>query len=297
MLSRPWMARFAVIAALCASCWAAVAPGAQAAAPRLGAVPGGIRAAAAQPAPLIPDSGPARRSKKGLGAPAMSASMARANARKQALARRIMHVMTGAASPDGKCASASCRAGLPVARHLAASQQAQILDYFCGPATVSEMLAQVGKKLSQQRVAGELGTTPDGTDWSNGSGYPVPNVLNKNQHRNVYVAVGLPWTPTPAQTRTYQNDLVTDINHNGGVPLGGNAYEVAGGPHLAGNPADSTIFHWFDIRGYQNSGAVTNYEDSVHGASSIGWSGTVPAYSSMSSAVLVEILGARGYIW
>lgn len=35
----------------------------------------------------------------------------------------------------------------------------------------------------------------------------------------------------------------------------------------------------------------------MHGASSIGWSGAVPAYSSMPSAVLIEILGARGYAW
>jgi len=119
------------------------------------------------------------------------------------------------------------------------------------------MLAQLGTRLSQRRAARELGTTAAGTDWSNASGYPVPAVLNRNQHRNVYVAVSLPWTPTSAQTRTYQADLVTDINRNGGVPLAGNAYEVAGGPHLAGQPVSSTIFHWFDIRGYQDSGGLS----------------------------------------
>jgi len=297
MLRRPWMARFAVIAAICAPCLAAVAPGAGAGPALAAAAPRSMRAAAAQAAPLVPDSGPARRSKRGLEAPAMSASMSWANARKQAQSRSIMHVMSDAAGPGGKCTRSACRAGLLAARVLETSQRAQILGYFCGPAMVSEMLAQMGRRLSQRRAASELGTTPAGTDWSNASGYPVPSVLNRNQHRNVYVAVGLPWTPTRAQTRTYEGDLITDINHNGGVPLAGDAYEVAGGPHLAGHPPDSTVFHWFDIRGYQDSGAVTDYEDSVHGASSIGWSDAVPAYSSMSSSIIVEILGARGYAW
>ena len=106
-----------------------------------------------------------------------------------------------------------------------------------------------------------------------------------------------PWTPTAAQISTYETDLVADVNYNGGVPLAGNAYEVAGGPHLIGNPINQTIMHWFDIRGYQKYGAITDYEDSVHGATSIGWAATVPAYSSMPSGVIADIIGARGYDW
>jgi hypothetical protein len=196
-----------------------------------------------------------------------------------------------------KCSGASCPGMLPAARDLAATEQAQVRDYYCGPATVAEMLAQLGRQVTQATAARELGTSPAGTSWADGASYPVPNVLNMNQRRNSYVAVALPWSPTAAQVRQYEADLVADINYNGGVPLAGNAYEVAGGPHLAGNPVDQTILHWFDIRGYQDSGAVTDYEDSVHGASSIGWSAAVPAYSSMSSSAIVAILGARGYDW
>jgi hypothetical protein len=162
---------------------------------------------------------------------------------------------------------------------------------------VSEMLSQVGVKISQSKAARELKTTPGGTDWSDSAGFPVPNTLNADQQRNAYVAVALPWSPTSAQIRTYENDLVTDINRNGGAPLAGNAYEVPGGPHLVGHPVNQAISHWFDIRGYSNSGATTDYEDSVHGASSIGWSAAVPAYSALSSAAIVNILGARGYDW
>jgi len=60
---------------------------------------------------------------------------------------------------------------------------------------------------------------------------------------------------------------------------------------------NQTVFHWFDIRGYKKSGVTTDYEDSVHGASSIGWAATVPAYSSLPSKTIVTIIGARGYAW
>jgi len=307
-------------AALAVPCCLLAVPGAAAAAPRpapparhaparpgLAARPAairtgllltaGLRSAASRRAPVVADTGAALRSKAGLAAPAQSATMGAASAAKQAAAWRLLRSLARRRRPAGKCATVACRAGLPAARELTGSQRAQIRDYFCGPATVSEMLAQLGRKVGQLKTAQQLGTTASGTDWSNASGYPVPRVLNANQHRNDYVAVSLPWSPTAKQTRTFEVDLVTDLNHDGGVPLAGNAYEVAGGPHLVGNPPDQTIFHWFDIRGYSASGAITDYEDSVHGASSIGWATGVPAYSSLPSATIAAIVGARGYVW
>jgi hypothetical protein len=257
--------------------------------------PAEIAAAAAIPAPLVRDQGPPV--KFGLPAPPMTASMRAANAARQAAARRALRLAARGMGPDATCRRHVCSDVQPAARVLAGTQKPQVRDYWCGPATVSEMLAQLGKHLSQSAAARQLGTTTSGTDWSNGSGYPVPNVLNQNQNRNDYVAVALPWSPTVWQVRKYERDLVTDINYHGGVPLAGNAYEVPGGPHLAGHPLDQTIMHWFDIRGYADHGAITDYEDSVHDAASIGWALNVPAYSSMRSAAIVEILGARGYDW
>jgi hypothetical protein len=277
-------------------CWAAVGlPAASAATADIPAH--AIRAAASGPAPLVPDVAPAHRSKIGMVAPAMSAQMLSANAERQVSARNFLRMLRQNVTADAKCASRACRTGLPAVRNLKATQEAQARGYYCGPATVSEMLAQMGKHVSQAAAARELRTDPSGTNWSDDSGYPVPDVLNHNQRKNDYVAVALPWSPTSSQVQDFETDLVTDVNHNGGVPLAGNAYEVAGGPHLAGNPVNQTIFHWFDIRGYKNYGVVTDYEDSVHGASSVGWSAGVPAYSSMSSSAIVNILGARGYDW
>jgi hypothetical protein len=259
--------------------------------------PAAIALAAARPAPLVTDLQPKVRTKRGMAAPDMSATMQGANTRRQASALALLQLMAGRMGPDQKCTTLACRAGLPAARDLGATQQAQVRNYYCGPATVSEMLAQVGVKLGQYATARELDTNVNGTDWSDGSGYPVPRVLNRNQARNDYVAVALPWSPSARQISTYEVDLVADVNSNGGVPLAGNGYEVAGGPHLVGNPVNQTIMHWIDIRGYQKYGTITDYEDSVHGASSIGWGLSVPAYSSMSSVALVDILGARGYDW
>jgi hypothetical protein len=259
--------------------------------------PHAVPAASRRPAPVVTDARPAARSKAGLAAPRMSTAMVRANLRRQARALALLQFRAHRRGPSPKCTSLPCRAGLPAARDLAGTQQAQVRDYFCGPATVSEMLAQLGVRIGQITAARELGTNLSGTDWSDASGYPVPRVLNENQSRNSYVAVALPWEPSSRQLSTYEIDLMVDINNNGGTPLAGNAYEVAGGPHLVGNPVNQTIMHWFDIRGYRQYGAITDYEDSVHDALSIGWATGVPAYSSMPSAAIVDILGARGYDW
>lgn len=293
MLSRRWAARLVLITVLFMPAGLLSLAGPVLAAARSG---GAAKSAALHPAPLVASSGLAR-SKRGLPAPPMTSVMLVANAAKQVMARTFLRVAASRAHPGAKCTSRACRNGLPVALSLKGTQQPQQTNYYCGPATVSEMLRQVGVKVSQSQAARQLKTTTGGTDWSDSSGFPVPNTLNADQQRNSYVAVGLPWAPTNAQIRTYENDLVTDINRLGGSPLAGNAYEVPGGPHLVGHPENQEIAHWFDIRGYSNSGATTEYEDSVHGASSIGWSAAVPAYSALSSVTIVNILGARGYDW
>ncbi len=249
----------------------------------VGSVPGAahvLRIGATRSAPLVREGARLPAFNHGLSAPPVTQAMRRANAIKQAEARRYLR-----------------HARTPAARDLGATQRSQIRDYFCGPATVTEMMAQMHVGLRQLAAAKELRTTRAGTDWSNSHGYPLPRVLNAHQKLNTYVAVGLPWSPTATQVAVFRTDLVRDLNRGRGVPIAGAAYEVPGGPHLVGHPPGSNIRHWFDIRGYSRSGAVTDYEDSVHGASSIGWAAGVPAYSSLPTATIVYIVGARGYIW
>lgn len=93
---------------------------------------------------------------------------------------------------------------------------------------------------------------------------------------------------------TCEQELVSDIGVS--MPLIGNAYEVVGGPHLVGHPNEN-LQHYVEIRGYHQTGAQTNDEDSIHGNTQVGWYASVPAYSQMSSATFATILGDRGYVW
>jgi hypothetical protein len=201
-------------------------------------------------------------------------------------------------SPDAVCASCS-GGGYPTSAHLAANQTPQTTSYYCGPASVHEALGSVGVSLSQASAATRLHTSLSGTAWSGGgtspSGYPVPDVLNGNQSRNYYVPQPVSNATSDAISR-FKGDLKMDV-YAVRAPLVGDAWEVPGGPHLVGHPTSREIFHWFEIRGYQNSGGSTMYEDSVHGASSISWSGSVPAYSTVASGTIVTIISGRGYVW
>ena len=208
-------------------------------------------------------------------------------------------VPAGFVVPLSLCGSCTGGGSFPPSASLAANQAPQATSYWCGPAAVHEALDALGISLSQSAAAAALKTTTAGTAWSGGgtspSGYPIPDVLNRYQGRNFYIPQPVA-AATPSAITTYEIDLESDIAALR-VPLIGDAWEVSGGYHLNGHPLNQEIFHWFEIRGYQNSGATTMYEDSVHGASSISWSGAVPAYSSLPSSQVVSIMSRRGYIW
>jgi hypothetical protein len=165
---------------------------------------------------------------------------------------------------------------------------------------VHEALDALGVSLSQAAAATALHTSRDGTAWSVGgtspTGYPIPDVLNARQNRISYVPQPVS-APTAAAIKTYEADLETDI-YGWGAPLIGDAWETSGSDyHLVGHPRDRTIFHWFEIRGYEDNGDSTMYEDSVHNASSVSWHAGVPAYSTLPSSWIVSIVAGRGYVW
>ena len=204
------------------------------------------------------------------------------------------------AAPSATCGS-SCDGGgsYPSSASLAANQTPQATSYYCGPAAVHEALGALGVSLSQSAAATALHTTTGGTAWSGGgtspSGYPVPDVMNRYQSRNYYVPQPVS-SATSSAINTYENDLEMDVSAIR-APLVGDAWETPSGYHLVGHPGSQQIFHWFEIRGYYGSGGTTLYEDSVHGATSISWSGSVPAYSNLPSRQIVSIVGGRGYVW
>ncbi|TML76809.1 MAG: hypothetical protein E6G12_06220 [Actinobacteria bacterium] len=205
-----------------------------------------------------------------------------------------------APTPMATCGASCGGGGYPSSASLVANQTPQATSYYCGPAAVHEALGAVGISLTQSAAATALHTTTNGTAWSGGgtspSGYPVPDVLNRYQSRNYYVPQAVS-SATSSAINTYENDLEADISAIR-APVVGDAWETPySSYHLVGHPSDHTIFHWFEIRGYYGSGGNTLYEDSVHGATSIAWSGNVPAYSNLPSYEIVSIVSGRGYIW
>jgi hypothetical protein len=199
-----------------------------------------------------------------------------------------------------ECEDCTGGGGYPASAHVAANQTPQSTGWYCGPAAVHEALDALGISLSQSAAASALHTTTDGTAWSGGgtapSGYPVPDVLNAHESRNYYVPQFVA-APGSSVIKTYEKDLALDI-YALGVPLIGDAWETrTSDHHLVGHPTDRTIFHWFEIRGYEDSGASTMYEDSVHNARSVSWYASVPAYSTLPSSWLVSIVSGRGYVW
>jgi hypothetical protein len=178
---------------------------------------------------------------------------------------------------------------------ISANQTPQVNGYYCGPATFVEAVGHRGISISQDTAAEALGTTVQGTAWYDGS-YPMADALNQylGPQGAAYVPVPLAYAPSDAEQAAFRTRLVSNIDH--GWAIAGNAFEVPGGPHLVGHP-DVTILHWFEIRGYEASGTAAQYEDSVHGADSIGWSDGVPAYTTYNSDTLVTVMGGRGYVW
>jgi len=187
-------------------------------------------------------------------------------------------------SPDIGCPTAA--SGV-----VAQTQQGQIAGNYCGPATLVETLAQAGRYPGDQTwAAHQLGTGAPGGSGT-GSSTILATVLNAQlagvaHYDTVYV-----YSPYSNYVADYENRLRSDIQS--GYGLAAVAEEVHNGPHLNGHPNNAvTIHHFFNIRGYTQSGATTLYEDSA----TTVWS-SVPAYSGISSDTLVRIIAGRQYYW
>jgi hypothetical protein len=198
------------------------------------------------------------------------------------------------------------------AAYMPADQQPQETYYFCGPASIVEAVTSEGYTVTgpgntlQQKASYYSDTNSGGTNWSGyntgarvpyGTGYPMVDALNyyiDGSGNGYYTPVAVAYYPTSTDYADYNRRLQYDIYNGWNVV--GDAYEVVNGPHLVGHP-NANIFHWFEIRGYDSGGSNTAYEDSVSGATSVGWYRSVPPYSTLSSKAIADIVGGRGYIW
>jgi hypothetical protein len=187
-----------------------------------------------------------------------------------------------------------CGSGAEPQWTLTENRQKEQHPTWCGPASASEALGQLGKSVSQATLAdsSNLNTVnDDGTNWgSTESTNPMTKTLNKYESVNYYIPVALN-SVTTATIDGYENDLVADVYYVS-APLIADVVLVNSSPLLAGEPKpgtdgqESPVYHWFDIRGYSGSGATTDYEDS-----------SFSAYGSESSKDAVIQISGRGYVW
>jgi len=191
------------------------------------------------------------------------------------------------------CVDGDCSWRMASVPHVAQSN-----GYYCGPATLVGLVKLRNVTISQSTAATRLGTTTDGTDWSNGTGYPMANALNYylGTYGAYYAAV---WvydkTISATELTQYKTRLTMNINNNWGIA--GDGHEpVNDNQRLVGHPINRDIWHWFAIKGYWNWGDVTRYMDSASSAN-VSWGSGVPQFSDLSSATIMHVLGDRGYVW
>jgi hypothetical protein len=121
--------------------------------------------------------------------------------------------------------------------------QVQETGYWCGPAATRIALSARGVYRSQSQLAGELGTTQNGTDWIG----QVTGVLGG--YVGWYETKEMPNDPpTQAQRDLLWRDIVLDIDN--GYAIVANIVAPANN-HPPGYP-NYTIYHYFTVIGYND---------------------------------------------
>lgn len=180
------------------------------------------------------------------------------------------------------------------------TQQPQITNSWCGEATVTEMaLTTPGPSYTtQSAVAAYWGASSSGgTSTSQLTAGANQFVGVPDFGYNFYAFDSWLSSPNPTATQrgVFLELLQIDVGQN--APVAGDAYEVSGGHHLAGHPTNMTIFHWFEIGGWNTNSQQIYYADSVHGSSAVSWSANVTAGRTWFSLYdAATIMGGRGYV-
>lgn len=185
-------------------------------------------------------------------------------------------------------------------RFVPVNQLSQPNNYYCGPASATEIIRQIGVNpyLAMSDAASYLGTTTDGTVWSKRSitgsyYYPMADTLDYySNSANHYAA-----EPAPSAA-TFINDVTYTLDK--GYPVAADMVENQNDTHLVGHPYNLTIYHWIALDGYTSSGSNTEYADSASGGSgfSSAWNtASIPTKSTLSSSTLAYMASGRGIIW
>lgn len=219
-------------------------------------------------------------------APKLSASEAKALAKKDAAAQAAYNQKKTARSSGGAVAAA---AYYGVA--LGVVQETQWNGSYCGQATYTMIAKFYNYPMNQGLAASWLGTQ-NGVPFRTGGTYPMENALNAIQPYN-YDPQILPYSPSSSDKSLYVSRMTYAVDRY--HPVAGNMWITANGPRPSGYLYGYEIFHWIAVRGYGNYGATTRFADSASGLGGIFSS--VPPYNEYDSYQMAVVFGGKGYIW
>ena len=139
--------------------------------------------------------------------------------------------------------------------------QPQTTFYYCAPAATQIAASAQGHNLSQDDLAGKLGTTVNGTN----SAQDTTRVLNTVVGSDAYHTTAIPGTPNQAQVDQVQADVMQSLNGGRAVVanIAGATTDVTGAAH------DFPGGHYLTVVGYHDNGGTVEISDpaDVNGAS------------------------------
>jgi hypothetical protein len=168
----------------------------------------------------------------------------------------------------------------PDQKELSVDYQPQVNFYYCGPAATRIAASAHGHRLSQDEVAGKLGTTVNGTP----SAEDTTRVLNSIEGKDAYHTTAIPDAkPKPAQMDQLQADVVRAVNDSRALVanIKGSAVDETGTVHAYDGG------HYIAVIGYTDQGRGVRIADpaDVNGHD----------YYTMSTIDLTNWMATRGY--
>jgi hypothetical protein len=157
----------------------------------------------------------------------------------------------------------------PASKLLDYQFQAQINGWYCGPAATRIALTVRDKRPSQDAVAGDLGTTMNGTNSARDTTRVLNAVTGTDFYRTTLLSGG---AASPAQMDQLQADVVHAVTNGYAVVanIAGTATDVNGGWHSY--PGG----HYLTVVGYRDNGRTVKIADpAIPGDDSNYWMTTI----------------------
>lgn len=155
------------------------------------------------------------------------------------------------------------------------SWQKQLNGYYCGPATASMILKNLGITVAQNNstLISRLSTTTSGTPWSIGNGtdishYPMANTLNLYKGVTLFIPRPFVAAQSTLTRSNLKSSTIASIDAGRAFAcLGTSKRSSSHSSHLTNYPTNMDVGHWLVISGYGNNGESIYVTDPAAGIS------------------------------